>query len=115
MGRYYHGDIEGKFMFATQSSVAADRFGSTHTEQNYVDYYFDEEQLPTIKEELDSMEESFKKVESFFKDKDSWSTQQQEEAGISKQEMSDYADYRLGVKIRDCILENGVCEFQAEL
>ena len=52
---------------------------------------------------------------SFLKDKDSWTTQQEEEAGISKQEMSDYADYRLGVQIRDCILENGYCNFDAEL
>ena len=28
MGRYYDGDINGKFMFAVQSSSAADRFGS---------------------------------------------------------------------------------------
>jgi hypothetical protein len=28
MGRYYTGDIEGKFAFAVQSSDAADRFGS---------------------------------------------------------------------------------------
>ena len=37
------------------------------------------------------------------------------EAGITEQEMSDYADYNLGMKIRDCILENGQCEFEAEL
>ena len=28
MGRYYNGDIEGKFWFAVQSSDCADRFGS---------------------------------------------------------------------------------------
>ena len=114
MGRYYNGDIEGKFMFAVQSSTSADRFGCTGN-NNYVTYYFDKEHLPTIKEELESMEESFNKVDEFFKDKDSWTTQQEEEAGISKQEMSDYADYRLGVQIRDCILENGYCNFDAEL
>ncbi len=27
MGRYYNGDIEGKFMFAVQSSDDADFFG----------------------------------------------------------------------------------------
>ena len=61
------------------------------------------------------MQEAYDRVEEFFKDKDSWSTQQEEEAGISKQEMSDYADYVLGVKIRDCIKENEYCEFEAEL
>ena len=115
MGRYYEGMIDGKFMFGVQSSTAADRFGSTYVQPNYVDYYFNEEHLPIIKKELESMEESFKKVEEFFKDRDSWSTQDEEDAGLSKQEMSDYADYRLGVQIRDCILENGYCEFEAEL
>ena len=51
MGRYYDGDINGKFMFAVQSSSAADRFGS-EGHNNYLEYYFDEEHLPTIKEEL---------------------------------------------------------------
>ena len=114
MGRYYNGDIEGKFMFGVQSSAAADRFGCTGF-NNYITYYFDEEQLPTINEELESLEESFKKVEKFFEDKDSWTSKQQEEAGISEQEMSDYADYRLGIQIRDCILKQGYCEFEAEL
>ena len=114
MGRYYNGDIEGKFMFGLQSSTAADRFGCSGF-NNYVSYYFDELQLPTINEELESLEESFKKVEKFFEDKDSWNSKQQEEAGISEQEMSDYADYRLGIQIRDCILEQGYCEFEAEL
>jgi hypothetical protein len=114
MGRYYHGDIEGKFMFAVQSSTAADRFGCTGF-NNYVTYYFDERQLPKINEELESMQDAYDKVTEFFKDKDTWNSQQQEEAGISSQEMSDYADYRLGVQIRDCILEQGYCEFEAEL
>ena len=114
MGRYYNGDINGKFMFAVQSSYSADRFGFAGL-NNYVTYYFDEEHLDTIKEELDSLEVSFKKVEKFFENRDSWNQKDQEEHGISTQEISDYADYRLGVQIRDCILENGHCEFEAEL
>ena len=79
MGRYYDGDINGKFMFAVQSSAAAE------------------------------------KVTEFFKDRNSWTTEQQEEAGISTQEMSDFADYRLGKEIEECIKEEGQCSFQAEL
>ena len=33
MGRYYYGDIEGKFMFAVQSSDAGERFGAYETPQ----------------------------------------------------------------------------------
>ena len=80
MGRYYNGDIEGKFMFAVQSSHAADRFGCTGF-NNYVTYYFDESHLDTIYEELAMMQEA----------------------------------YLLGVQIRDCIIENEYCEFEAEL
>ena len=47
MGRYYNGDIEGKFMFAVQSSNAADRFGSEGY-SNYLEYYFSEDHIPTI-------------------------------------------------------------------
>ena len=35
MGRYYSGDIEGKFMFAIQSSDAPERFGAVEN-QNYI-------------------------------------------------------------------------------
>ena len=114
MGRYYHGDIEGKFMFAVQSSDAADRFGSIGY-NNYLSYYFDEDHLETIDEQLELLEPSFKKVEKFFEGKNSWNTQQQEDAGISSQEMSNYSDYRLGLKIKECIIEQGHCSFEAEL
>ena len=43
MGRYYSGDIEGKFWFTVQSSNAADRFGSIGYEPSYLEYYFDED------------------------------------------------------------------------
>jgi hypothetical protein len=51
----------------------------------------------------------------FFKDRNSWTNEEQEEAGISTKEMSDFADYRLGKQIEECIKEEGQCSFQAEL
>ena len=114
MGRYYDGDINGKFMFAVQSSHAADRFGS-EGHNNYVEYYFDNENLPTIEKELALLNEDFKIVEEFFKGRDSWNLEQQEQAGINDEQMRNYADYRLGKQILECIKENGVCQFQAEL
>ena len=114
MGRYYSGDIEGKFMFAVQSSDAADRFGSTGY-NNYISYYFDEIHLKIIDEQLKLLKPSFKTVEEFFKDRDSYSTEDQEKAGITSQDMSDYADYVLGLKIKECIIEQGDCSFEAEL
>ena len=58
MGRYYSGDIDGKFWFAVQSSNAADRFGVTGETPNYLTYYFDESNIDEIKEELKRIEES---------------------------------------------------------
>ena len=52
MGRYYSGDIEGKFMFAVQNSNAADRFGATGCYPNTIEYHFDEDHLEDINEEL---------------------------------------------------------------
>ena len=52
MGRYYSGDIDGKFWFALQSSDAADRFGVTGTQPNYLHYYFDDSDLEAVEEEI---------------------------------------------------------------
>ena len=38
MGRYYHGDIEGKFWFAVQSSDDGEYFGMRES-QSYIEYY----------------------------------------------------------------------------
>ena len=118
MGRYYNGDIEGKFMFAVQSSTSADRFGSLAQEPQYVEYYFDEEQhAEGIKLELATLKEAYDKVDSFFKSlgKDSYSQEDVTKWGITDTEMSDYADYVLGKKILDCLIDNGYCSFTAEL
>ena len=52
MGRYYSGDIEGKFMFAVQSSDAPERFGAIEN-QDYIDYWIDSD---SIDESVQSLE-----------------------------------------------------------
>ena len=42
MGRYYSGDIDGKFWFATQSSNDADFFGVTGYQPEKLEYDFEE-------------------------------------------------------------------------
>ena len=44
MGRYYSGDIEGKFWFGVQSSNAADRFGAEGFRPEELCYYFDKDE-----------------------------------------------------------------------
>lgn len=115
MGRYYSGDIEGKFMFAVQSSDAADRFGSIGREPGHISYYFDEDQIPTIEVQLKELQPAYDKVSKFLEeDKMSYNDEMLREAGISSGELSDYADYDLGKKILDCIKKEGSCQFNAE-
>lgn len=119
MGRYYMGDIEGKFWFGLQSSDAADRFGVTGEEPNYITYYFDEDNLDDVEKEIKNIEESLgdklQTIENFFKDNNGYNDDMLEKAGITKNELSDYADLGLGKQIKDCIEKTGQCSFDAEL
>ena len=117
MGRYYDGDIHGKFWFALQSSNCADRFGFEGEPPNYLEYYFDEEELPTVEAEIKSIENSIdeEKIESYLNKEAGYRTDTLEQNGFTQAQLSDYADLLLGRKIRDCIKENGECNFTAEL
>ena len=119
MGRYYSGDIEGKFWFAVQSSNAADRFGVEGNTPNYLNYFFTEDDLEEVENEIKNIEETLgekkQTIDKFFEENNGWNDKMLEEAGISKEELSEYADLGLGIKIRDCIKENGECSFTAEL
>jgi hypothetical protein len=119
MGRYYTGDIEGKFWFAVQSSNAADRFGVTGSDPNYLEYWFGEDDLKGVEEEIKSIEESlgdkFKIIEDFFEKNNGYTDVMLNQVKITREELSEYADLKLGIKIRDHIKDFGQCSFQAEL
>lgn len=119
MGRYYDGDISGKFWFAIQNSNAADRFGVTGNQPGELEYFFDENNLSEVEEEIKNIEtqlgEKLQEIEDFFKEKESYSDKQLEEANISNTDLSEYADLLLGRKIKNCLEAQGTCSFQAEL
>jgi hypothetical protein len=119
MGRYYSGDIEGKFWFGLQSSDAAGRFGGEEREPQYIEYYFDEEHLEEVNEEIDTiittLGDKKKIIEDFFEDKMSYQDKNLADLGITEDILSDYAGLKLGIQIRDCIIDKGQCNFQAEL
>ena len=119
MGRYYSGDIDGKFWFAVQASDAADRFGVIGEPPGFIVYNFSEEDLPTVEAEISDIEESLgdkiQKLDDFFASVSGYNDSDIEALGISKAELCDYADLGLGIKIRDCIKEFGSCSFEAEL
>ena len=119
MGRYYSGDIQGKFWFALQSSDAASRFGGEQFEPQFIEYYFNEEHLATVNEEIKNIQESLgdKKtiLEDFFKTGQGYNDETLVGLGVTNKELRDYADLLLGIQIQECVEGSGQCSFQAEL
>ena len=119
MGRYYSGDIEGKFWFALQSSNTADRFGVIGTQPETLNYYFDEDNLEDVSNEIKNIEEKLggklEIIENFFKENNGYNDEKLKEVGITKDELRDYADLGLGKQIKECIEKIGYCSFEAEL
>lgn len=119
MGRYYSGDIEGKFWFALQASNCADRFGRTGQVPNYIEYSFWIDDLPEVQEEIQRIEDKLgifkEKIDKFFEVNNGYNDHLLAQNGISKELLSEYADLLLGYQIRDELNKNGSCNFTAEL
>ena len=130
MGRYYNGDIDGKFWFAVQSSNDADFFG-VEGETRFLDYYFDEDNKKDVHRgmlECDRHLGKYRKLlDEFFNNREGYNNKmlieyldekahptKHTEQGI-KYYLEWYARLILGKKIYDCILEQGSCSFEAEL
>lgn len=129
MGRYYSGDIDGKFWFAIQSSDCADRFGSVGT-RDYLNYWFDESHLEEIEDEIKQIKKNIgrkelKLMDKFFKENNGYNDDMLieffEKEGCPKDSkdikymLEEYADLGMGKKILKCVKETGECSFTAEL
>jgi hypothetical protein len=124
MGRYYSGDIEGKFWFAVQPSDSADRFGVKGVEPSVLQYCFTSDDIEGVKNGLkeieDNLGDKLPLMEKFFSERDMYNDAEVcNNVGISEDEvlyyLREYADYKLGNKILKELLEYGRCEFEAEL
>jgi hypothetical protein len=119
MGRYFTGDIEGKFWFALQSSDAPSRFGGRSYIPEYIEYYFDEENIKEIDAEIQRIELALgsnkKVIEDAFSKNNTYNEHSLLQLGITSDILRDYADLGIGKQIRDCIESSGSCSFQAEL
>ena len=124
MGRWCSGDIDHKFWFAVHDSDAADRFGVTGHQPQELYYYFDKEDLPGIQEGLKIIEEflgaNLVKLHKFFEEHTAYTDEKLAEylnldLSVTKQLLSEYADYELGLKILKAVQTDGQCEFTAEL
>jgi len=123
MGRYYTGDIEGKFWFAVQSSDDADFFGSSGYQPSALEYFFDEDHLPEIKKGIKKCEKALTKwkpkLDKFFKENNGYNEKMLEDqinlkADESREVLQWYARLHLGNKILKCVEDNKKCVFIAE-
>jgi len=137
MGRYFNGDIDGKFWFAVQSSDAANRFGVYGEEGHpdpedcdgeeygytFLNYFFEKSDLDLVVCELKNIEydigHHLQKLDEFFKESCGYNNEMLIEAGFPPGKIGhiihEYADYCLGIQIKNCIEEKGKCYFEAEL
>jgi hypothetical protein len=126
MGRYYNGDIEGKFLFGIQKSNDADFFGSKGQPEDII-YHFGEIQLDEInagiKKCYEKLGQAKKGLDSYFDDNDMFNNEEidkhfqkkySETINVSKT-LKWYARLKLGEQIKNCVEEKGYCYFRAEL
>lgn len=132
MGRYYQGDIEGKFWFGVQSSDDANHFGGSEielqdedTEDVYeLEYFFAKEDLGSINEGIQTcitdLGEFKAGLDEFFSCSTGYNPDElTKHLGVDvskyKDLMESYARLHLGEKIKKCVEEKGECRFTAEL
>ena len=135
MGRYYNGDIEGKFWFAVQSSNDADFFGQ-QGQARFLDYYFETKDLPKIEEGIkkckDYLGSLLEALDEFFEENNGYNNEMLVNhlnslytcEGLPSEKFTEqgvrhylewYARLGLGNQILECVKEKGECQFEAEL
>ena len=122
MGRYYSGDIEGKFWFGVQPSNVAESFGAVEQEQYCIDYVIYRKHLDKTHKRMAQlvaeMGDTKQKLDDFFSKNDGYNDQILEENGIDFKYIPMYADWNFGKNILDFFEQNpdsDYCEFSAEI
>lgn len=120
MGRYYDGDIEGKFWFGVQSSTAPENLGAEMMRITY--QWSDRDALDKRIKELETeLGDHLPKLDKFFDEARGYTDQMVAEAlGITEDEVEKllvvYADICLGRKVLAYLDEgNDYCEIDCEL
>lgn len=136
MGRWYSGDIDGKFWFGVQPSDDADNFGYIGEPLYYNDppeegeepyalvYSFTSDYMDEINEGIqdcvDELGEYKEKLDVLFSENPAYDMVKiMEQIGCDKEKtmelVSVYARLLLGNEIKKCVEETGGCFFDAEL
>jgi hypothetical protein len=125
MGRYYNGDIEGKFWFAVQHSTCGEQFGAIEVEPDYIPYCIKDskialERLIEIRKELG---DKLKLFVDFFKTNNGYNDgmliKYFENQGFEfkEEDLRLYADYTFGEQVVEYFKKNEDLElyYDAEL
>jgi hypothetical protein len=123
MGKYYSGDISGKFWVGIQNSDAGERFGAEAQECTSIPYYVSDTKINKVREEIEIIENNLggylRTLNKFFGNNNGYTNEMLVEAGIPENKinylLSEYADLELGKKILKCLEDNCFCYFEAEL
>ena len=110
MGRYYSGDIEGKFWVAIQPSDDAEQFGAF--ESSVVSYEVDDND--ECRERLQELFAELGIPENFELTEDEVDALADKDADQSHERQHLYASLDLGLKIYRCVEQQGYCCFEAE-
>ena len=124
MGRYYHGDIEGKFWFGIQPSDDPEFFGAERQEPEFISYYT--EDLESIAAGIDICKNKLGKyyndICKFYTEVVSdpkYAQTLTEWLDVNEQTadhlMCWYARLELGEKMYKQVKENGSCSIEAEV
>lgn len=123
MGRYYSGDIEGKFWFGVQPSDDAEFFGAQGY-SSYLQFHFDDSNLADINKGISKCKRELmgylRKLDKFFKENNGYNDEMLIKALKVNEDkvrhlLSWYARLILGKKILKCVKEQDYCSFEAEL
>jgi hypothetical protein len=124
MGRYYSGDIEGKFWFGIQDSDDASFFGVEPCEPSHIEYCFAEEDKKGVEEGIAECRKSLgdykAKLDDFFRHNNGYQDKvlaKHLDVGQNKLRtlLEWYARLELGEKIKKSLDGKGECCFKAEL
>ena len=124
MGRYYSGDIEGKFWFGVQPSDDGEFFGAVASEPSTIDYLVEdiEEVKRGLNKCLSVLGDNKKYLDEFFNNHNGYNDEMIEawfkekyNAKFDKEMLGWYARLELGEQIYECMQKKGYCDFQAEI
>ena len=124
MGRYYNGDIEGKFWFAVQSSTCGEQFGATEIESSEIQYCIEDtgKACKRLIEIKDALGPKLKVFIDFFNNNNGYNDEDlvkyfhKRGSEFKRHDLELYADYEFGLEVVEYFKNNeGPIYYDAEI